>query len=435
MRKQRIGVVGGGVAGIVASYLLQDDADVTLFEKNDYFGGHTNTIVIQDGRDEGLAVDTGFIVLNDRTYPLLHSLFRRLNVSVRYSDMSFGYYCERSGLQYAGTGLNGLFADRFRALNPGYLKFLMEISTFGKRGISDITRLDSSVTLGAYLKECGYGQMTIEQYILPMGAAIWSTPADGMLEFPALTFLEFFKNHGLLNLRDRPQWQTVSGGSFQYVRRFIESFKGTLFSKSAISRVARTASGVDIETEDGERHNFDSVVMAVHADQVLSLLKDPSEEEQNLFSVWSYQLNRAILHTDVRVLPPKKAARASWNYRREKGVGREDTLSLTYHMNRLQGLNASREYCVTLNSTANIREEYIIADIPYMHPLFTTAAINARSQINSLNGRDRIWFCGSYCGYGFHEDAVRSAVQVVESFGIKNPLDPAREVSSLQTFL
>ena len=436
MNKPRVAIIGGGIAGIAAAHYLQDTADILLFEKNDYVGGHTNTIVIEDGEDEGLAVDTGFIVLNDKTYPLLHALFREWGVQIRNSDMSFGFYCEASGIQYAGTGLRGLFADPKRLFDPGYYAFLSGIWRFGKQGLLDCDALGPEVTLGEYLDRCGYSQRLIQDYIIPMGAAIWSTPSMGMQAFPAETFLSFFRNHGLLNLRERPQWQTVQGGSFQYVKAFLQQFSGQVQRNAPVVGVRREEDKVLIRKKDGTIEDVDQVIFAVHADHVLGLLDNPSTEEEHLFSVWRYQANRAILHTDTRVLPPRKAAHASWNYRREAGTERR--LSLTYDMNRLQGFTCANTYCVTLNSKKDIADEHVIKVIDYAHPLFNREALESRERLQQLNGQQRTWYCGSYFRYGFHEDAVYSASQLATRFReqlLQSPgpeKDPQHEASPSQ---
>lgn len=416
-----VAVIGGGVAGIVSAWILQRTHDVSIFEKADYLGGHTNTVTVEDGPDEGLAVDTGFIVCNDRTYPNFHEFLRQLGVPVRWSDMSFGFWDEVTGLQYAGTSLGGLFAQRRNALNPGFLGMLWDIRRFCTQALEDLEDRPewlAGQTLGRYLRNGRYGRYMVHNYVLPMGAAIWSTAPGKMLRFPALTFVRFFKNHGLLSLKDRPRWQTVVGGSQSYVRAFKEQFTGNIELNARLEAVRRTEDGVVLREAGGAERTFDRVVLAVHADQVLPLLADPAEEERRLFGAWSYEKNRVLLHTDERVLPPRRAAWASWNYVRER-QGDGKSLSATYHMNRLQGIESARQYCVTLNRQTPVADRHVLREIMYMHPLYTRESIATQKPLRELTGQGRTGFAGSYFGYGFHEDAVKSAVELASKWGGK----------------
>ena len=419
----RIAVVGGGVAGIVSSYLLQQEHDVVIFEKNDYLGGHTNTKVVPDGPDEGTAVDTGFIVLNSKNYPLLHEFFARLGVPVRKSDMSFSYYSEGDNIQYAGTTLNGLFAKRSNLLPSRFWWFLVELAGFCRNARADIGSEKSAnrlagLTLGEYIRERNISAYLRDHYLLPMGAAIWSASLDEILSFPARSFLQFFENHGLLRLKDRPQWQTVIGGSSSYVERFRESFEGAVWLNRGVSAVQRNEDGVEIVDLDGYSEKFDHVVMACHADQALALLEEPSAQEKKLLGAWSYQRNHTVLHTDTKLLPPLRRAWASWNYLRLRHCSPETPVAVTYHMNTLQGLKTAKEYCVSLNGGGLICDSHVLYQTTYQHPVFSQEAVATQQKLSTLNGMQRTHFCGSYFGYGFHEDAVRSAVAVAESMGI-----------------
>lgn len=417
-----IAVVGAGVAGIVASYILQRKHRVTLFEKNDYLGGHTNTIPIPAGPDEGAPVDTGFIVLNEKTYPLLHRFLKQLNVPVRNSDMSFGFHCERTGLQYAGRGLKGLFAQRSNLLNPSFLKLVYELFRFGKIAKTDLTRhvgILKQLNLGEYVMINRFSPYFVDNYLLPMGAAIWSAPSSQMLLFPAETFVRFFNNHGLLTIKDIPTWQTVVGGSFSYVKEFVKMFRGQIRFNSKIQQIQRENDAVIIQSADGTNHQFDKVVLACHADESLGLLSKPTEDESRLLGTWKYNINHTILHTDDAVMPPNPNAWASWNYTRESTETQEDRLSVTYHMNRLQGLNTKRQYYVTLNRAQKIRDSEIIREFYYTHPVYSFDAVKNQHELPSLNGQRNTYFCGSYFGYGFHEDAVRSGVEVARHFGLE----------------
>lgn len=419
MTSKRIAIVGAGVAGITAAHILQRQHDVTLIEKNHYVGGHTNTVVIDEGPDSGTPVDTGFIVLNDRTYPTLHKLLRQLNVHVRDSDMSFGFYCEKSGLQYSGRGVNGLFANRLNLFRLGHWQMIRDVMRFNKVALQDLENGENSnCTLGEYVRNYSLCDSFRDHYLLPMGASIWSTPAEEMLEFPARTFLHFFRNHGLLTLQDRPQWQTVLGGSHMYVKAFLNEFNGTVLTDAAIRSIKRHSESIRIEFENQEPQEFDLLVLAVHADQVLPLLHDPTEEERRLYSTWEYNRNHTILHTDASVMPPNKRAWASWNYTRENlGEGKQ-ALSMSYHMNRLQGLNTQKQYFVTLNRQQSINPEHIIREFHYTHPLFTEDAVNTQEKLRQIQGKQNTFYCGSYFGYGFHEDAVKSGVAVANALGM-----------------
>ncbi|MDT8419531.1 MAG: FAD-dependent oxidoreductase [Desulfuromonadales bacterium] len=417
--KQNIAVIGGGVAGIVAAYLLQHQHRVSLFEQNDYLGGHTNTIEISEGPDAGLAVDTGFIVLNDATYPLFQTFLARLGVETRAAEMSFGFQCRQSGLVYAGNNLNGLFAQRSNLLSPSFFRFLLEIARFSRRAKKDLLAGTlPAVTLGEYLQQGRYSPFMVDNYLLPMAAAIWSTPTLKAADFPAEAFLRFFRNHGLLSFRDRPQWRTVVGGSFAYVKAFRRSFRGDIQLNAGVEKVFRAADGVRLLFANGTHRQFDQVVIATHADQALQLLGDPSDDEQRLLSPWHYQLNQTVLHTDSSLLPEKKAAWSAWNFTREEGDAADRPVFVSYYMNLLQGLEAEQAYCVTLNRRQPFRPETVIAEFAYQHPQYSFASLATQAELPQLNGHRNSWFCGSYFGYGFHEDAVRSAVSVAEKFGI-----------------
>ncbi|SDM01060.1 Predicted NAD/FAD-binding protein [Geoalkalibacter ferrihydriticus] len=415
---QKIAVIGGGVAGIVTAYLLQKQHRVSLFEQNDYLGGHTNTIEITEGPDAGMAVDTGFIVLNDATYPLFQTFLARLEVATRKAEMSFGFQCLQTGLVYAGNNLNGLFAQRSNLVSPSFFRFLLEIARFGRTANADLAAgRVPELTLGDYLRQGRFSPFMIDNYLLPMAAAIWSTPALRVADFPAAAFLRFFSNHGLLSFRNRPQWRTVVGGSFAYVKAFQQTFSGQIHLKAGVEKVFRDREGVRLQFADGSAQRFDQVVIASHADQALRMLGDPSAEEWRLLSAWSYQRNHTVLHSDASLLPKQKAAWSAWNFTREAPGAQDQPVFVSYCMNLLQGLQAHQDYCVTLNRRQPLRPETVIAEFDYEHPQYSFAALSTQAQLPNLNGRRRSWFCGSYFGYGFHEDAVRSAVAVAADFG------------------
>ncbi|WP_321389730.1 FAD-dependent oxidoreductase [uncultured Desulfuromusa sp.] len=419
--KKKIAVVGSGVAGIVSAYLLQEKYQITLFEQNDYLGGHTNTVEITAGSDAGLAIDTGFIVLNDATYPLFQKFLARLDVPTRVSEMSFGFQCLQSGLVYAGNDLNGLFAQRKNLLNPIFYRFLCEIFRFNHTASRDLDASSvAAITLGEYLQQGEFSPYMIENYLLPMAAAIWSTPTLRAADFPAEAFLRFFKNHGLLDIRNRPQWKTVVGGSFAYIKAFKRDFTGKYHLNSGVEKVFRETDTVRLQFADGRNERFDHVVIATHADQALRLLGDPSAEEQSLLSPWEYQLNHTVLHTDTSLLPQQKSAWSAWNFTREIAEETDQQpVFVSYYMNRLQGLQAHQDYCVTLNRRESFRPETVIAEFDYHHPQYSFASLATQTELPTLNGVNNSWFCGSYFGYGFHEDAVRSAVAVAEDLGVQ----------------
>lgn len=411
---KKIAVVGSGVAGLTAAHLLQQRHQVTLFEKEDRLGGHTNTVVISDGEDAGTAVDTGFIVMNHRNYPLLTQLFNQLDVKLRDSDMSFGYHDLPSGLQYSGSGLDGLFAQRSNLFKPSFYRMVKDTLRFFKTATSDQhnSRLINE-SLGDYLQRHRFGKEFIDHHLIPMGSAIWSTPCEDMLAFPAKSFIQFLHNHGLLTLNDRPQWRSVVGGSCDYLERMKQRWNQvTVHLNAEISGIRRLDEVIRIHFKGGHETEFDHVVIATHADQALRLLLDPSDQERQSLGCWRYTSSRTILHTDQSVMPPLQKIWSSWNFQRREG----NTTSLTYHMNRLQGLKTKKQYFVSLNPPAD--PEGIICCFDYTHPMYTREALSVRPELNQLNGQKNTWFAGSYFGNGFHEDAVRSAVNVAKDFGI-----------------
>jgi predicted NAD/FAD-binding protein len=409
-----IAVVGSGAAGLTATHLLQRKHRVTLMEKAARLGGHTNTFVIPDGPDAGTPVDTGFIVMNERNYPLLTRLFNQLGVELRNSDMSFGYHDAPSGLQYCGSGLDGLFAQRANLIKPAFLRMVRDTLRFFRTAERDLPNADlMHESLGDYLKRNGFRQDFIDHHIIPMGSAIWSTPCAQMMEFPALSFIQFFHNHGLLSVTNRPQWKTVVGGSCDYVERMQQEWKQVdVRLRAGIAGIKRNAEGVEISFESGGHERFDHVVIATHADQALQLLSDPTQEETKSLGCWKYSQSRTLLHTDTSILPPLRKVWSSWNFTRIVG----NRTCLTYDMNRLQGLETRHRYLVSLNLPED--PQGIVSEFMYEHPMYTREALMLRPHLKNINGRKNTWFAGSYFGNGFHEDAVRSGVDVADAFGI-----------------
>lgn len=414
---KRVAVIGAGVAGITAAHLLQRRHDVVLFEKENRLGGHTNTVALPDGPDAGTPIDTGFIVCNDWTYPNFLKLLGELRVAVRDSDMSFSFNCLRSGLEYAGTNLNTLFAQRRNMLSPPFWRMLLDIIRFNRNALAALEsgRL-AGLTLGGLVDAGGYSRRFTEHYLLPMGAAIWSTPSAEMLRFPAEAFVKFCRNHGLLNIEHRPTWKTVVGGSISYLRAFEKRFRGSIRLSSPVAHVRRENGRVVVRPGSGPDEVFDAVVIASHADEALAMLADPSDDERRLLGPWRYQENLTLLHTDPRVMPRARRAWSSWSYVREDNADDAD-VSVTYHMNRLMGLTTRNEYFVTLNGARPPRDGSVVRKMVYTHPTYTFDSLGTQAQLPRLQGVRGTYFCGSYHGYGFHEDAVRSGLAVAAQFG------------------
>ncbi|WP_343564011.1 NAD(P)/FAD-dependent oxidoreductase [Kiloniella sp. b19] len=416
---QSIAVVGSGISGLSAAWLLSHSCSVTLYEKDDRPGGHSNTVETPDG-----PVDTGFIVYNEKNYPNLTALFNYLGVQTDASDMSFGVSVDRGRIEYAGRDLAGLFVQKTNLLSPSFLRMVYDILRFYRETMSGfhspaLSRNLEDMTLGDFLTRRNYSQTFINQHIVPMGAAIWSTPAERMMEYPLQSFVTFCANHGLLQTRDRPQWRTVSGGSRSYVNRLLEAFEqngGKTVLNSPIRTVTTTESGVRLETHTGQSFSHDQVVLACHGDQALSMIDQATDEQKNLLSAFSYQRNRAILHTDSRLMPKRRKAWCSWNYLHDRRAG-QDNLCVTYWMNSLQRIPARQDYFVTLNPDQMPEEGSIVRSFLYDHPLFNMSANRAQKDLWSIQGQNGLWFCGSYLGYGFHEDGLQSGLAVAEVLG------------------
>lgn len=406
-----IAVVGSGVAGLSAAWLLSTRHRVTLYESASRPGGHSNTVDVG-----GVAVDTGFIVYNENTYPNLTALFAHLGVHTKASEMSFAVSLDGGELEYAGTDLNGLFAQRKNLLRPRFWSMLRDLRRFYREAPALARTLSPDVNLGQFLDAGDYGEAFQRDHLLPMAAAIWSASAETLRDYPALHFIRFCDNHGLLRFTNRPVWRTVDGGSREYVKKLAATVQERWFGRAARS-IRRDADSVVIRTGDGSERRYDHVVLACHADQALALLDHPTAAEHSLLSRFSYTLNRAVLHGDARLMPKRRAVWASWNYLADrKDAGRGDTdLHVTYWMNRLQGLADAPPLFLTLNPAAE--PETILHEEFYHHPGFDTAAMQAQESLWSLQGRQRTWFCGGYFGAGFHEDGLQSGLAVAEQLG------------------
>ncbi|MDP4528851.1 FAD-dependent oxidoreductase [Alkalimonas delamerensis] len=414
----RIAVIGGGIAGMMSLYLLQRQHQVVLFEANDYLGGHTATVDIElDGKN--LAVDTGFIVFNNWTYPLFNRFLAELSVPFQPTEMSFSVKDERSGLEYNGNTFATLFAQKRNLFRPSFWAMLSDIVRFNKLGKRLLAENhdDLDLTLGDLLEKYRFGKALRDHYLLPMGAAIWSAGLSDMPSFPVRFFLRFFNNHGLLNVNDRPQWSVICGGSREYVRRLQQKVPAdSIRIGQAVQRVHRFEDGVELELPDGSVEHFDQVVFACHSDQALKLLGDATPAEQSVLGAIPYQMNDVVLHTDSTLLPKRKAAWASWNY--HLSAAATDKATLTYNMNILQQLESKQTLCVTLNNTAAISPDKIVRRFQYAHPVFNPYSMAAQQLRAEINGVNRSWYCGAYWYNGFHEDGVRSAVDVAQSLGV-----------------
>lgn len=411
----RIAVVGSGIAGMAAAYLLSRKHEVHLLERDERLGGHTHTHAIPTSR--GISpIDTGFIVHNDRTYPNLVKLFRELGVERQLSDMSFGVSCQRTGFEYSSRGLGGLFAQKSNWLRLRHFRFLHEILRFNRESPKILDDpAGATMTLGEWIKANDFSEDFSRYYLYPMAAAVWSTSLDEIEEFPAVTLVRFFANHGFLGIDTHPQWYSVKGGSSQYIAPLTAPYKQYIRTGVHIAAVTRSLDEVQVHYEDGDAERFDEIVFACHGPQAMELLADATPHELSVLEGFTTSRNGAVLHTDERLLPARPKARASWNYH----VGEDDrAVTLTYHMNRLQQLPAPEPYCVTLNASARIRPGRILREMTYFHPLMTLPAIRAQARWREISGRNRTHFCGAYWFYGFHEDGLNSAIRVAQSLGV-----------------
>ena len=410
-----IAIIGSGISGLTSAYLLNRQHEITLFEASDWVGGHTHTVdVTVDGQT--FAIDTGFIVFNDWTYPNFIRLLGQLGVAFKPTEMSFSVHDPDSGLEYNGNTLNSLFAQRSNLLSPGFWGMLRDILRFNREATRDLAeqRIAADTTLNQYLQANGYGERFILHYIVPMGAAIWSMSMADMLGFPLQFFVRFFKNHGLLSVSDRPQWQVIEGGSRAYIAPLSAGFAERIRLNCAVTQVERDVDGVTIHSAHGSER-FDKVVFACHSDQALQLLARPSEAEQSILGALPYADNQVMLHTDTRLLPDRKLAWASWNYR--LGVAGPGLAAVTYDMNILQGIQSDTTFCVSLNQSAGIDPRKVLGHFTYAHPQFSLSAVAAQARWGELNGAQHSYFCGAYWANGFHEDGVVSALRVAQAFG------------------
>ncbi|MGF1786405.1 FAD-dependent oxidoreductase [Photobacterium swingsii] len=431
----KIAIIGSGISGLTSAWYLHQDHDITLFEANDYIGGHTATVDVAVDSGE-YAIDTGFIVFNDRTYPHFEKLMTEVGIVGQPTEMSFSVRNEDTGLEYNGHTISTLFAQKRNLFRPSFYRFLNEILRFNKLAKAAASEGDvsESQTLGAFLAQHDFSDYFAVNYILPMGAAIWSSTLSDMRGFPLGFFLRFFLNHGLLDVTNRPQWAVIPGGSREYIRKMTPAFEQSIALNTPVQQVTRQTNGVTVTSTRGDEQ-FDHVIFACHSDQALALLGDKSQDEIDVLSAMTYQDNEVVLHTDTNLLPKSRAAWAAWNYHLPKSDDVTASLSdghqgidersqrlaaLTYNMNILQGIESPETFCVTLNQTDRINPDKILRTFTYAHPVFTTQSIAAQQQRPRINGLANTWFCGAYWYNGFHEDGVRSALDVVKNINLIN---------------
>jgi predicted NAD/FAD-binding protein len=415
-RRVKIAIIGAGVAGLTAAYVLCEQHEVTLYERESRLGGHAHTVMVPGG-DSEYPVDTGFLVYNDATYPRFIELLDRLGVASKLSTMSFSYQDLASGLEWKGTNLNSIFAQRRNVLRPRFWRMVREILAFN-RTLRDLLKnpIDPELTLAQLLATRRWSREFLEWYLIPMGAAIWSAEPSTFSEIPARTFAEFFSRHGLLNIRGRPAWRTIDGGSVRYVQRIRErlDIRGKVRTSTPVVALRRADEGVDVLTAT-DTSRFDHAILACHSDEALAILSDPTKAESEVLSAIRYQPNDVTLHWDTSLMPRRKRAWAAWNYRRAPGDG--DVATLTYDVSTLQSLTAPRTFLVSLNSHHAIDPAKILARFTYAHPVLDRATVRAQQLRHTLTG-NHTSFCGAYFGYGFHEDGVRSALEICDALGV-----------------
>ena len=411
-----IAIIGSGISGLTAGYLLSRKNNITVFEKNDYIGGHTHTHLLEY-KNKSYSVDSGFIVYNERTYPNFIKILDQLNVKRQITRMGFSVKSELNNLEYAGHSLNGLFAQRSNLLKPSYLNMLKSMLRFNRQSRKDLTQLSPHLTLGQYLGNNNYPETFIKNFIIPIGAAVWSTKPTDMMDMSAVFFIRFFENHGMLQIIDRPNWWVIKNGSKSYVKGITKPYHDKIRLSTPVLSVERVDSKIKIRSgqNNASEEFFDAVVFATHSNQSLRLLKDPSKFENEILGAIPYQNNKAILHYDDSILPKRKNAWSSWNYLLDQDKNKP--VSLTYNMNILQGIDCERTFCVSLNSEELIDPKKILKRLDYEHPLFNIKGLEAQKRKREISGINNTYYCGAYWRNGFHEDGVVSALDVCADFG------------------
>ena len=409
----KIAIVGAGISGNVVAYHLRDAHEITVYEAGHYVGGHTNTVDVDDAAGP-IAIDTGFIVFNDRTYPHFRSLLADLGQASRKSVMSFSVRSEKSGLEYCGSTLGGLFAQRRNLVRPRFLRMIRDILRFNRQAVIDIHGRAAGTTVAEYLASENYSADFADNYLVPMSAAIWSAEPGQVLDMPLHFLVRFFHNHGLLQIKDRPTWYTIEGGSREYVNKLVRGHRDRIRLSTPVESISRLGDGVQVRASGCEPQRFDYVFIAAHADQALKMLADPTQAERDVLGAIPYQSNEAILHCDEKLMPRRRQAWAAWNYHVPKDAG--GAMSVTYNMNILQGIRAKHQYCVTLNAGERIDESRIHYATTYAHPVFTAESVTAQQRHEEVNSGNRTAFCGAYWRNGFHEDGVYSALEALRHF-------------------
>ena len=419
----KIGVIGSGVSGLVSALTLQEKFEVSLFEKNSKLGGHSNTVTIEQ-EDKKYSVETGFIVLNDKNYPIFTSLLKHLNIGVNNSSMSFSVSVDKGQFEYSSSYI-GLLGQTKNIIDPKYWGMLRDINYFYTNALKDVKDCPDNETLGQFLKRFNYSNKFIDYHLVPMTASIWSCPTKSILNFPIKSLLVFFENHKLLNIYNRPKWSTVNKGSREYVKKIQSLLKGKIYTNAKVNKISKSKEGIRVHYQDGVK-TFDKVILACHADQSSDILIENFSEEANLLKDFKYQKNTSILHSDINFMPKRKSVWSSWNYITE--TGNSGNLSITYWMNELQGINSSKPILLSLNPKILPNPDLIYGQYSYSHPILDNNAINIQKKLSSIQGKNNLWFCGAWTGFGFHEDGVKSAVEIANSHNIDLPWFQSKEV-------
>ena len=419
----KIGVIGSGVAGLVSALTLQEKFEVSLFEKNSKLGGHSNTVTIEQENNK-YSVETGFIVLNDKNYPIFTSLLKHLNIGVNNSSMSFSVSVDKGQFEYSSSYI-GLLGQTKNIIDPKYWGMLRDINYFYTNALRDVKDCPDNETLGQFLKRFNYSNKFIDYHLVPMTASIWSCPTKSILNFPIKSLLVFFENHKLLNIYNRPKWSTVNKGSREYVKKIQSLLKGKIYTNAKVNKISKSKEGIRVHYQDGIK-TFDKVILACHADQSSEILIENFSEEANLLKDFKYQKNTSILHSDINFMPKRKSVWSSWNYITE--TGNSGNLSITYWMNELQGINSPKPILLSLNPKILPNPDLIYGQYSYSHPILDNNAINIQKKLSSVQGKNNLWFCGAWTGFGFHEDGVKSAVEIANSHNIDLPWFQSKEV-------
>ena len=419
----KIGVIGSGVSGLVSALTLQEKFEVSLFEKNSKLGGHSNTVTIEQENNK-YSVETGFIVLNDKNYPIFTSLLKHLNIGVNNSSMSFSVSVDKGLFEYSSSYI-GLLGQTKNIIDPKYWGMLRDINYFYTNALKDVKDCPDNETLGQFLKRFNYSNKFIDYHLVPMTASIWSCPTKSILNFPIKSLLVFFENHKLLNIYNRPKWSTVNKGSREYVKKIQSLLKGKIYTNAKVNKISKSKEGIRVHYQDGIK-TFDKVILACHADQSSEILIENFSEEANLLKDFKYQKNTSILHSDINFMPKRKSVWSSWNYITE--TGNSGNLSITYWMNELQGINSSKPILLSLNPKILPNPDLIYGQYSYSHPILDNNAINIQKKLSSIQGKNNLWFCGAWTGFGFHEDGVKSAVEIANSHNIDLPWFQSKEV-------